>query len=387
MNFNFRKKVWMMPVFIINIFLIENVAKIYEFNFASDNIRLICYALLGSISIIYIPIQLYKKKGKVNKRSIGLAIVIYTFVLLCILYYHNNIIVEIFLVCFMIPFSLILSYFASGDYNELDKVINIQAMVFCIIWIMYMYNKFFLYQAGAGKINSIFYLVLLLPFILCMNNSIIKKILIMLLIIASVISLKRTAIIMFILGLIAYIWNKDKNDFVRVFHLIGILVVGLGCAIWIQNKMNINMFGKFAMVIEDGGSGRLEIYSVLMKNLFIRDIKSIVIGEGYYGVIDVIGGTAHNDFLEILYDFGLIGFAAYINLYITLIKNYILMQQKNYIYSGQFLTSILIFVFMSIFSHVIMIPTYMMFICLFWGLVLNHFNNYLLLEKEILERR
>ena len=106
---------------------------------------------------------------------------------------------------------------------------------------------------------------------------------------------------------------------------------------------------------------------------------SLIIGDGYYGVVNIIGGTAHNDFLEVFFDFGIIGFIVYLNIYINLFKKYYYMRKSNYKYSSQYLVSIISFLVMSMFSHVIMIPTYMMFICLYWGLIEN---DYKLIEEK-----
>ena len=123
----------------------------------------------------------------------------------------------------------------------------------------------------------------------------------------------------------------------------------------------------------------------LMMVVFTRGLSSFIFGDGYYGVVKIVGGTAHNDFLEIFFDFGLIGFIAYINIYVVLLKNYLRMNKNKYPYRSQYLVSILTFIIML--SHVIMIPSYMMFICLYWGMVSTHFYNYLLKEETTIENR
>lgn len=214
-----------------------------------------------------------------------------------------------------------------------------------------------------------------------------KRILISLLAIAVVISLKRTAVVIFVLALIIHLWIKDSADKMRVLKIITSLIVLAIITVIIQNKFNINIIDKFEMMADDGGSGRTDIYELLFPQIFTRGFGSFVIGDGYYGVINIIGGTAHNDFLEILFDFGVIGFIAYIYIYIVLIKNYLRMKQKQYPYRSQYLISILTFFIMSLLSHVIMIPTYMMFICLFWGMLLSHFYNFSVEEDSVIENR
>lgn len=382
MKIDIRNNIWVIPFTIINLFLFENMGKIYALSWVNDRIRLVCYALLGILSMVFLVLYLIKYAGKAKRNSVGMTMVIYLLILSFLLVWHSNTASDIWLVCTMIPFSLIMSYYGFSECHEINRVINIQCVIFCLFWILFMYNKLFLYQAGAGKLNSIFYLVLLIPFIMCQQHAGWKMILVGLLSIAVVISLKRTAAVILVIALIVHLWIKDTGDRTRTLKIIIAIIVLAIITVAIQDRLNVDIIGKFEMMSEDGGSGRSDIYKVLFANIFNRGVERFIWGDGYYGVINIIGGTAHNDFLEVLFDFGIIGVIAYINIYVKLVKNYFQMKRKQYPYRSQYLVSIFIFLIMSLLSHVIMIPTYMMFICLFWGMILSHFNNYLVKEGQ-----
>ena len=380
-----KGKRWIIPFAIINVFLIENMAKAYEFSWVSDPIRLLCYAGLLCFGLIFSILHLIKKRGLVERRSIGLATSIYLIIILIMLLGHNNTASDIFLVCFMIPLSILTSYYGYMGINNIDISIDIESGIFVILWIAFIYNKLFLHQAGAGKLNSIFYLILLLPFILCIKHKLWRRCLILLLIIAAVISLKRTALLILFLGLIVYLWNRNTTDKSRMIKMFGAIIGLFIVVIIVQEKFSVDILGKFEAMSEDGGSGRADIYKVLLENLFSRSLSSFLFGDGYYAVVNLVGGTAHNDFLEIFFDFGLIGFCAYLNIYRILIKNYIQMKKIQYLHANQFLVSIICFFVMSMLSHVIMIPSYMMFICLFWGMILSDYKKTISISKEKLK--
>lgn len=387
MRINKRRKLCIISFAVINLFLIENMSKAYELGWVNDKIRLICYALLGILSFMFEFLYLIRHSGRVKQNSIGMAMSIYFLIMCSMLLLHSNMASDIWLVCTMIPFSLLISYFELSDNCKLEKIVNLQCMLFVLYWILFMYNKLFLHQAGAGKLNSIFYLVLQLPFILSLSNIRWKRVLVGLIAIAVVISLKRTAMVIFLLALIIYLWIKNPDDRGKLIKIIATLFLIGVITIIIQNEFNVDIIGKFETMANDGGSGRIEIYDLLLPKIFTRGLSSFIFGDGYYGVVKIVGGTAHNDFLEIFFDFGLIGFIAYINIYVVLLKNYLRMNKNKYPYRSQYLVSILTFIIMSSLSHVIMIPSYMMFICLYWGMVSTHFYNYLLKEETTIENR
>lgn len=371
-----KKVKWIFPFGIINIFLIENIMKTYELSLTNDKIRLICYFLLGFISGLFVLYYLYQCKGVIVLKKVSFAIILYYITILIMLFWHSNMSSEVFLLCSMIPFAFMISYFGFLKNRNIERIIQFQCCVYILVWILFMYNKLFLYQAGAGKLNSVFYVVLLLPFILSLNNQFWVKILIGLLVIAVVISMKRTAVVIVLFGILVFLWFGKEQNKVRVLKILIALFVMLLVIMVIQNKIGVDIIGKFEAISEDGGSGRVEMYSVLFNLIFKRSPTSILIGDGYYGVINIIGETAHNDFLEILFDFGVIGFLSYLFIYYCLLRTFIKMKKQKYKYSVQFLVSIIIFTIMSMLSHVIMIPSYMMYICMFWGLVLADFENW-----------
>lgn len=63
-----KGKRWIIPFAIINVFLIENMAKAYEFSWVSDPIRLLCYAGLLCFGLIFSILHLIKKRASRKKK-------------------------------------------------------------------------------------------------------------------------------------------------------------------------------------------------------------------------------------------------------------------------------------------------------------------------------
>ncbi len=360
---------------VINTLLLFNMLKIYDFSLANDKIRLICYAILAISFPLSILCYFLKSQWRVKTKGLNVSIFIYMIIVAVRLILDEEFHWDNWLNCFLVP-GVIIECFLLFKDNKFSKIIRYEEIIAYIFAALFLYNKFFLHQGGAGRLNSIFYVLLLLPAILCIDNEQRKNILLFLFAFCTVISLKRTALIIFVTCFFIYLFIEKKTSFKKIIFIIFSIVVFISLVNFIQNNLNIDMMSKLMNIVEDGGSGRSDIYITLIREFFNRPFSDIFCGGGIYAVIDIVGGTAHNDFLEIIYDFGILGFFAYIAIYVNLINTYLNMKAYHYKYRNQFLTSLTCFFFMSIFSHVIMIPTYILHFSIFWGVTINDYSKF-----------
>ena len=77
--------------------------------------------------------------------------------------------------------------------------------------------------------------------------------------------------------------------------------------------------------------------------------------------------SAHNDFLEVLYDYGLIIFILYLALWYYVIKRLVYHIRINSIYSLPYFCSFAIFLLLSMVSHLILYASYFNYLVMFWG--------------------
>lgn len=92
----------------------------------------------------------------------------------------------------------------------------------------------------------------------------------------------------------------------------------------IQN-MEVSPLDRFE---DTSGSGRSEIYSSIVDGVKQSSFGSLLYGHGFYATADLtkktlgynIAVVAHNDWLEIAYDFGLVGLILYLSILFFLLK-------------------------------------------------------------------
>ena len=96
----------------------------------------------------------------------------------------------------------------------------------------------------------------------------------------------------------------------------------------------------------------------------------LVIGHGHFGVrqdswLEI---SAHNDFLEVIYDYGLVIFIFYLCLWGYVIRRaYYLYKTKSEMFLP-YAASFSIFLVMSMVSHLILYTTYFNYLVMFWGM-------------------
>lgn len=96
-------------------------------------------------------------------------------------------------------------------------------------------------------------------------------------------------------------------------------------------------------------SGRDIIYSKILKTWLNSNLLNLIIGYGPFSTIPLIGIYAHNDWLEILLDFGLVGMIIYLMITLVLLKKHCL-DRQNYQYKTSFIICLLYIIIRSSFS-------------------------------------
>ena len=120
-----------------------------------------------------------------------------------------------------------------------------------------------------------------------------------------------------------------------------------------SNKENV--FERFENIEKDKGSGRLEVWEITSSMIVDQDIIKLFVGNGYNTVLrdSRLQLSAHNDFLEVAYDYGLIGLFLYVCAFISLglyIVKMILTRSK---YAPSAAMLFIIYSAQSLISHII----------------------------------
>lgn len=130
-------------------------------------------------------------------------------------------------------------------------------------------------------------------------------------------SMKRGAIVICGVVLIWFVWNNIKNS--RLMMKIGFialsLVLCITCYEFIQNKMENSLYfqKRIENTLDGNSSGRDVLYNSLA-NYFWNETTSMqfIFGSGANATLQVVGDYAHNDWLEIAVNQGVLGLLVYV---------------------------------------------------------------------------
>ena len=133
----------------------------------------------------------------------------------------------------------------------------------------------------------------------------------------SIMSYKRgtilIAIVSIILGIILLWKNSNRLSFLKGFVLACLLFLGAYYLINWNMENNSYFMMKLDRTISGDDSGRRMIYSRLLDYLFHQtSFFRLLFGAGADATFKIVGQAAHNDWLELSVDIGLVGLLAYI---------------------------------------------------------------------------
>ena len=246
-------------------------------------------------------------------------------------------------------------------------------------------------------VNIVAFSVITLPFVILYKNVVIRLGLLAAISVVVLFSMRRIAVICLVLTIVIVILDLVKGQQVeigkrrkRFKQLISIalfvvicyfgyqLVTGELSAIW------DNVIQRFSEIEEKGGSGRTDLWADVIRKLDDNSFIAWIFGNGFLGVNRLAGHTAaHNEFLEMLYDFGLVGLLLYTSMHAVMIKRIItLFRQKSELKLPYFVCYICFF-FYSMLGNVIIYPQYAFSLFVFWG----YAEKKLILEKKMKKQK
>lgn len=254
---------------------------------------------------------------------------------------------------------------------KMDKIVMITTVLFALSFnYSHMYRVVDLELIGD---NTVFYPLLLMPWIACVLNSSKRWIMVAILALCAITALKRSGIIILsTTALILYYCDflyRKRLQFKTVFMAI---MVMLGVFAVFQFKADTigNIGQRFKLLEDDGGNGRDMLYEDVINRYQNSDLIHQVFGNGFdavKGKNTMMAVSAHNDFLEVLYDFGAIGFFFYLLIHLSLIKWMICLFRVRSQLAFPVLISYVCFLVMSLVSHLILYPTYFGLLTAFWA--------------------
>lgn len=223
--------------------------------------------------------------------------------------------------------------------------------------------------------SDIYYTIGLFPFILLLGKSKKEKIVnFLLLFVITFLSGKRTGVLAVFCAMIVYMVIESwKNPKKRIGVILRVFLFAILCVllmVFIDYRYNMGLMTRLLSIASDGGSGRIGIYGSILENYGQADLMHKLWGHGLFMTESLTGFLAHNDFLEILFDYGIFALIFFVLFYYELIRIEFKMIKRNSICSGAMGASIVIGMYLSMFSFFCIFYTYTTALTAFWGVAL-----------------
>ena len=248
-----------------------------------------------------------------------------------------------------------------------------------------LFTQVKLFSAGRGipLISTAYYTLFFLPFALLSEKKIIKWGGTVLVLYTLLLCMKRTGFIAFVAGIVIYILveyrSAPKGSKKRAFVLLGGLLALTAMYFFIMENTRgtFSVIDRLLSTGQTSNEGRKDVWPVVISMIRYSDIIALIFGHGFDTVIEnsPLALSAHCDFLEVIYDYGVSGLLLYLTFYKRLWNGFIKMyRQGSELAAPMSFTFVTAFV-VSLFSHLIIFPTYFLGFCLFWGLAMGSVDS------------
>lgn len=226
--------------------------------------------------------------------------------------------------------ALLLYSFLGAEKVLTDKFLMITSVIITIAGIFYFYHVKELvlarYLMGDDKSvtnNGSVVFLMVLPLLFLVKNRMISIILFCVCLFFLIYGAKRGNILAAVIPVVLYIYVFFKDDKKSIFNILISMAVFTGITIWAIDLFSENeyLLGRMLSIKEGDSSGRDVIYANAWNLWYHSDnMINLLFGYGFQGMLYHTTRMAHNDWLEILVDYGLVGCLFYLSIFIYFAK-------------------------------------------------------------------
>ena len=213
------------------------------------------------------------------------------------------------------------------------KFILVSAILLTVAAIPSFYNAqrlAFAKLVSGGEettVNASTIFLMLLPLLFCVKKRIISLVLFCVCLFFLITSAKRGNILAAVIPAILFLWLLFKENKKNIFKKSVLIIAVAAIAVWAKGLILSDdyLLSRYEDVLEGNVSGRDVIYSTMWNMWSGSDnIVNLLFGYGYNGTFlySPMHKFAHNDWLEILVDFGLLGALFYAAIFISFARLY-----------------------------------------------------------------
>jgi len=284
-------------------------------------------------------------------------------------------------------FSLLVGYIIAYKSSE-DKLFTTYLLLATTLPVaayrIYSRSALNLLYADTEVLDITFVLLVLLPFVLTLKKESIKMVVVLGIGVLSIMSFKRTTVLAFSFMVMIYYYIIIFSDFtikkrlITVFAIFFASIALLQAFDFVEAKSGGLIVERMKTINEDRGSDRLDIYAAVWKLQLDSSPLEWIFGHGHRYVEAHFGYPAHNDFLEVLYDYGLVSFFVYLLFLFQLISysaKFFILRNTLIEERAAFLGALVLFVFLGMMNCFITIPFYFSTLMLYFGLSIGNIER------------
>lgn len=293
----------------------------------------------------------------------------------------NSMITVTSILFWIMSYILAAYYFEKNGIETFVNIVTLGSIILGLTWLLSYFRA--IDELNWGYANYCYYILCAFPIILLCEIRCLKRISIIIMAADILISQKRTGIICLAALLMIYIFFNTVSHAKKImifFIILAALIIILINYETISSWLGIDFFQRFSLLKEDSGSSRGELYRQSLEIIGERNIIHSLIGTGYTSLQSYyqFSTTCHNDFIEIVLDYGLIGTITFAAGFWFLLKPLIKKRKYDKLKLSN-MSSITILIILMMFSHLIIYPSY--FIFLVWHFALIKFYKHNNREK------
>ena len=212
---------------------------------------------------------------------------------------------------------------------------RIYLMIILCIYVIALVSSAIQMRTAANRddvvLNTAYYVLIFLPVVLTFKNKYLRVITTAIIAFCIFWAFKRGAIIAFFAMLLCYYYTQKRlgtaqSGFFKFLFIAVVLLVFMG----IVNRYTGGViFERFSWDNLQDGSGRGDIYARAINYLKSCDFFAILIGKGAGATARYLGESAHNEWLEFIICYGVIGAVLYFNLLVTILRRYLYLLKKK----------------------------------------------------------
>lgn len=238
----------------------------------------------------------------------------------------------------VLPFFPIYYFARKGEISR-QLFISFFVSIFIASIFNYFYQEVilkieFVERGDSITSNYAYVFVYLMPYMSLFRNRLATVVFWSVAIALSLMSAKRGTILGISVLLLIYIFNtiRKSEKKVSIVLLIAVLLFIASYFVYDFYQSNLYLQERLQSTLEGNTSARDYLVNSLWSAFNASSLGELLFGHGFVSTLAVAGNYAHNDWLEILFDCGLIGILAYFSFYCFLLRR-IINIKSNYRFS------------------------------------------------------